>query len=92
MQRIAELSANHGFYKEAANNYKKLMAEIPARNALLLAERYKGFSNTGVFLRDSLDYAVRLLKLNTQQQDFSPQLFQSGMVFCFQNRYSKKNI
>jgi hypothetical protein len=36
-----------------------------------------------------MDYSVRLLNLNTRQQDFSPQYFQRGMVFV-SNRYSKK--
>jgi tetratricopeptide (TPR) repeat protein len=51
MQRVAELAANHSQYNEAANIYKKLMVEIPARNALLLAERYKGFTHINGFLR-----------------------------------------
>jgi outer membrane protein OmpA-like peptidoglycan-associated protein len=88
-QHIAELSANHKQYTEAATIYKKLTTELPVRNAALLTERLKGFSNTPSFLRDSLDYTIRLLKVNTKQQDFSPQYFQRGMVFV-SNRYSKK--
>ena len=89
-QHIAELLANQKEYDAAAKLYKKLAGEIPARNVHLLAERYKGFSNTIPFLRDSLDYTVRLLNLNTQQQDFSPQYYQQGMVFI-SNRYTKKS-
>ncbi|MEO7531648.1 MAG: tetratricopeptide repeat protein, partial [Sediminibacterium sp.] len=88
-QHIAELSANHKQYAEATTIYKKLTTELPKKSDKLLAERLKGFSNTQSFLRDSLDYSIRLLNLNTQQQDFSPQYFQRGMVFV-SNRYSKK--
>jgi outer membrane protein OmpA-like peptidoglycan-associated protein len=88
-QHVAELSANHKHYPMASAIYQKLVKDIPAKTDKLLAERYKGFSNTQPFLRDSLDYSVRLLNLNTKQQDFSPQYFQRGMVFV-SNRYSKK--
>jgi outer membrane protein OmpA-like peptidoglycan-associated protein len=88
-QRIAELSANHKHYPMASAIYQKLVKDVSAKTDKLLAERYKGFSNTQSFLRDSLDYSVRLLNLNTKQQDFSPQFFQRGMVFV-SNRYSKK--
>jgi outer membrane protein OmpA-like peptidoglycan-associated protein/tetratricopeptide (TPR) repeat protein len=88
-QRIAELLANHGKYKEATDIYRKLVKEIPVRNGELAAERLKGFSNPKPFLSDSLDYTIRLLNLNTKQQDFSPQYYQRGMVFV-SNRYTKK--
>ncbi|MES2332963.1 MAG: OmpA family protein [Bacteroidota bacterium] len=87
-QHIAELSANHKKYPEAAAIYQTLTAEPAAKTNKLLWERQKGFSNTQPFLRDSLDYSVHLLNLNTKQQDFSPQYFQRGMVFV-SNRYSK---
>jgi outer membrane protein OmpA-like peptidoglycan-associated protein/tetratricopeptide (TPR) repeat protein len=87
-QRIAELTANHKQYAVATDLYKKLIKQSPSRNAAMLAERLKGFSNTIPLLRDSLDYSVRLLNLNTKQQDFSPQFFQQGLVFV-SNRYSK---
>ncbi|MES2374118.1 MAG: OmpA family protein [Bacteroidota bacterium] len=90
-QRIAELSANLKQYPQASAIYQKLTKEPRAKADKLLAERYKGFSNTTPFLRDSLNYTVRLLNLNTKQQDFSPQFFQRGMVFV-SNRYSKKVI
>ena len=87
-QHIAELLANQKKYGDATTIYQKLMKEIPPRSANLISERYKGFSNTIPFLRDSLDYSIRLLTLNTKQQDFSPQYYQRGMVFV-SNRYSK---
>lgn len=89
-QHIAELKANQKSYPEAAEGYKKLQSELPLRMTKLLAERYEGFHNTGAFYKDSLDFTARLLKLNTIQQDFSPQYFQGGMVFV-SNRYSKKS-
>jgi outer membrane protein OmpA-like peptidoglycan-associated protein/tetratricopeptide (TPR) repeat protein len=88
-QRLAELSATLGNYAEAAENYKTLLKDPALRSERMMKEKWTGFSNTVPFLRDSLDYAVRLLKLNTRQQDFSPQFFQRGMVFV-SNRYSRR--
>jgi outer membrane protein OmpA-like peptidoglycan-associated protein/tetratricopeptide (TPR) repeat protein len=88
-QRLAELSATMGKYAEAAETYNALLKDLPLRNERMLKEKWTGFSNTVPFLRDSLDYTVRLLKLNTRQQDFSPQFFQRGMVFV-SNRYSRR--
>lgn len=88
-QKMAELQANLGKYSEAAATYKLLQADLPVRNARLLNERYKGFSNVIPFLRDSIDYTIGLLKLNTKQQDFSPQFYRGGMVFV-SNRYTRR--
>lgn len=88
-QHLAELYANKGDYAKAAAIYKRLSKEIPPRAPDLINRREQGFSDINPFLRDSLDYAVRLLKLNSLQQDFSPQYYQHGMVFV-SNRYSKK--
>lgn len=88
-QRIAELLANKKEYKKAENIYRQLLRELPARNTILLTARTKGFADIKPFLRDSLDFTIRLLKLNTIQQDFSPQYYQRGMVFV-SNRYSSK--
>lgn len=88
-QKIAELAATLGQYAHAAETYQYLLKDIPVRNEIMLKEKWAGFSNTVPFLRDSLDYAIHLLKLNTKQQDFSPQYFQNGMVFV-SNRYSRR--
>ncbi len=88
-QRLAELSATKGSYAKAAETYQSLLTDVPLRNGKMLKERWTGFSNTVPFLKDSLDYTIRLLKLNTRQQDFSPQYFQRGMVFV-SNRYSRR--
>jgi len=88
-RRIAELAANRKDYAAAASSYRKLMnVPVPEQNKTLQKERLKGFSNPNVFLRDSLNYEVRLLLLNTRQQDFSPQFYHGGMVFV-SNRFSK---
>lgn len=89
-QRIAELSANQKNYSEAASIYKKLAADAPNKTNGIIQERLKGFSDTKPFYTDSLDYKVRLLNLNTQQQDFSPQYYGAGMVFV-SNRYTRKS-
>lgn len=88
-QHIAELLANKGRYAEAAAIYASLKNELPLRKGDLPKNRYQGFSDLHPFLADSIDYRIRLLNLNTEQQDFSPQYYQRGMVFV-SNRYSKK--
>lgn len=87
-QRLAELSANQRRYNQAVEGYQKILKERP--DAGVARARLTGFSNVEPFLRDSLDIAIKLLKLNTQQQDFSPQFFRAGMVFV-SNRYVKSN-
>ncbi len=89
-QRIAELLATLGEYRDATAVYKQLQKDVPVHNPILLAARAKGFSDPSRFQKDSLDFTVRLLNLNTQQQDFSPQYYQGGMVFV-SNRYSKRS-
>ncbi len=88
-QRIAELKASQGQYSQAAITYKRLLDDTPLRNGKMLAERWKGFSDITPFVRDSLDFSIHLLKLNSKQQDFSPQFFRQGMVFV-SNRYAKR--
>lgn len=88
-QHIAELLANLKNYAEAASIYKKLSGETSGKAASVPTERSKGFADTKPFLDDSLDFKVRLLNLNTRQQDFSPQFYARGMVFV-SNRYNRK--
>lgn len=88
-QRLAELYANHADYVTAAAIYKDIENHFQAPDRNLTTARLKGFSNIQPFYQDSLDFKIHLLFLNTKQQDFSPQFFQSGMVFV-SNRYSKK--
>ncbi len=87
-QRLAELSANQKDYSKAINDYKKLLGEVPLRYSSLLNERLAGFSRADEYKTDSLDYSVKLLKLNTKQQDFSPYFFGNGLVFV-SSRYTK---
>jgi len=88
---LAELSATHKRYDVASTVYKRLLKAVPLRFGDLLSERLKGFSNVKPFLKDSLDYSIHFLHLNTDQQDFSPQYFQHGMVFV-SNRYPKPKV
>ena len=87
-QRIAELLATVKNYPEAVDKYKKVIKKFPSKNQKQLEERLKGFSNPIPMLKDSLDYAIRLLNLNTKQQDFSPFYYQRGLVFV-SSRYAK---
>lgn len=87
-QRIAELLATVKNYPEATAKYKKVIEKFPTKNSKQLTERLKGFSNPMPMLKDSLNYAIRLLNLNTKQQDFSPYFYQQGIVFV-SSRYAK---
>lgn len=88
-KRIAELSASKKQYGEAVRIYQQLLEKSSGLEKSFFAARKQGFSDPGSFLKDSLDYSVRLLKLNTAQQEFSPQLYGRGIVFA-SNRYSQK--
>lgn len=88
---LAELLATHKRYDLASIVYTRLLQAVPLKFETLLRERLKGFSNVTPFLKDSLDYSIHLLHLNTDQQDFSPQYFQHGMVFI-SNRYPKQVV
>lgn len=90
-QRIAELFATKKQYPNAITSYQKLIKEYPLRYTTLLSKRLQGFSYIDSFFQDSLDFKVRLLQLNTNQQDFSPQYYNRGMVFV-SNRYPKPYV
>ena len=87
-KRIAELSASKQQYGEAVSIYQQLLERSSGTERSFFAARKQGFSDPAAFLKDSLDYTVRLLKLNTAQQEFSPQLYERGIVFA-SNRYSQ---
>lgn len=92
-RRYAELVAGLGDYAEAIHAYASLkQTGTPKKDSLseLAIQRIRGFSETGLFLRDSLDYRIRYLKLNTEQQDFSPFMNGASLVFV-SNRYRKTN-
>ena len=87
-RRLGELAASQKRYSDAADIYQKIQRSYPSISPDWIGQRLKGFSNVEPFLKDSLAYSVRLLKLNTQQQDFSPQYYKNGIVFV-SNRYTK---
>ncbi len=87
-KRLGELAAIKKDYTSAAALYKKAQQEYPSQESALVAERLKGFSHVSAFLQDSVLYKLGLLKLNSFQQDFSPQYYRDGMVFV-SNRYSR---
>ncbi|MBI2285138.1 MAG: OmpA family protein [Bacteroidetes bacterium] len=91
--RYAELVASLGNYAEAVQAYAYLkQSGTHKKDSLteLAIQRIRGFSETGRFMRDSLDYRIRYLKLNTEQQDFSPFMNGPALVFI-SNRYRKIN-
>ncbi len=85
---FAELAANYRQYHQAIAIYKQLEGQEHYRQ--LATERIRGFANPEAFLRDSLDYTLHYLKLNTPQDEYSPQFFRGGLVFV-SNRYDKSH-
>ncbi len=88
--RLGELAAIQKKYADAARIYQKIQKDFPGTQATLVTHRLKGFADVSPFLKDSLDYTLHLLRLNTGQQDFSPQFYRDGMVFV-SNRYTKNH-
>lgn len=90
-RRMAELYATKQQYSKAVAIYQNLLKESSFSDRKLLTQRLKGFSNITPLVQDSLDFTLHFLKLNTSQQEFSPQYFKNGLVFV-SNRYPKKIV
>lgn len=89
--RYAEILATQKKYTEAVNAYANVQstsAKQPDSLTRLAIRRSNGFADQLVFRKDSLDHELRYLKLNTAQQDFSPFMSGSDLVFV-SNRYRK---
>ncbi len=87
-QRLGELAAVKQDYADAVKIYQKIQQDHAGVSTALVSQRVQGFTNLNIFLRDSSQYQLRLLKLNSRQQDFSPQYYRDGMVFV-SNRYAR---
>ncbi len=89
-QRLSEIYASLQRYQDAAKICERLLHNYPTQYATWVSSRLEGFKNPDLFFKDSSAVTIHLLKLNTKQQDFSPQYFKGGMVFV-SNRYTKSN-
>ena len=82
-RRFAELCAMNGDYKQAA----KLFSHLNDFHA-----REQGFIQHNRFLRDSADWTIQYLNINTQQyREFSPMLIGSSIIWST-NEPRRKNL
>ena len=81
---LAELYANVGNYEKAINSYQKLIAlhkDKSSASYSLYKQRLQGFSTRYKYNKDSLDYKLNYLSINTPFNEFSVALLDSGIVF-----------
>jgi hypothetical protein len=82
LEKIAELYAWKQDYNEAKNAYYKLNSRTKsdARSSYYL-ERISGFDKINDFYKDSLDWKVKFLNINSAANEQSPLFFQNGLLF-----------
>ena len=81
---LPELYATVGNYESAIASYQKRLdnaADNTNTTYQLYLNRQKGFVNRKIFNRDSLDYTVNYLSINTPYNEFGAVFFDSGFVF-----------
>ena len=81
---LPELYATVGNYESAIATYQKRLdnaADNTTTTYQLYLNRQKGFINRKIFNRDSLDYSVSYLSINTPYNEFGAVFFDSGFVF-----------
>jgi outer membrane protein OmpA-like peptidoglycan-associated protein len=86
-QRLAELAGIRTKAAEATGIYQNILSRFPKQHEQLVANRLEGFANPTRFLKDTSSYAIRFLKDNSSEQDFSPVYFQKGILFV-SNRFA----
>lgn len=86
---LPELYASTGNYTKAISAYQGRLADANSGvDARVAKERLAGFTNPKVFMKDSLDYTLYYLSVNTPLNEFNAALYESGFVFE-SNRGSK---
>jgi outer membrane protein OmpA-like peptidoglycan-associated protein len=81
---LPELYATVGNYESAIATYQKRLDNITDNTTTtyqLYLNRQKGFINRKIFNRDSLDYSISYLSINTPYNEFGAAFFDSGFVF-----------
>jgi len=84
--RFAQVLTSNGRYEEARNWYAIAQQEIPGSK--IPVNMLLGIENISQFYRDSLNYSVHILNINSDASDFSPAYYKEGIVFC-SNRKKK---
>ena len=81
---LAELYATVGNYNQAIQSYQKLISIQSDKSTALYSmyeRRLQGFLTRSKYDRDSLDYQVKYLSINTSYNEFGAALLDSGFVF-----------
>jgi outer membrane protein OmpA-like peptidoglycan-associated protein len=81
---LPELYATVGNYESAIATYQKRLdnaADNTTTTYQLYQNRQKGFINRKIFNKDSLDYSINYLSINTPYNEFGAVFFDSGFVF-----------
>ena len=82
-EKLAELYAWSKEYAAAIKIYQQLIAESKSMSRKkYYEERRSGFERAHFFYKDSLDWGLQYLSINTSAQEFSPLLFGQGLVFA----------
>ncbi len=90
LTELAELYANKKEYNKAITLYNKILANT-TDNFLKkrILNRINGFENLYTLLRDSLDFTIRYLPINTHAGEFSPTIYKNGLVFVSNSARTK---
>lgn len=81
---LAELYATVGDYDHAIQSYQKLISlqtDMSTPLYSMYERRLQGFLNRSKYDKDSLDYQVKYLSINTPYNEFGAALLDSGFVF-----------
>lgn len=81
---IPELYASAGKYEEAISKYKLILNNTKLDNVSNLSyykTRMEGFIKRNRFYKDSLNYTLRYLNINTPFNEFGLTYYQGGLVF-----------
>lgn len=79
---LPELYASAGNYTKAIPAYQSLLSDPNSGvNTKVTKERIEGFSRPKVFMKDSLDYTLYYLSINTPLNEFNAALYDNGFVF-----------
>lgn len=82
---VPELYAVRGQYDKASDLYKKVLmtpaSNITEKQKKLVTVRLNGFEHAQDFYRDSADYTVQYLQINSVYNEFSPVPYAGGLVF-----------
>lgn len=81
-ERLAELYATEKNYATAIKIYQALIAQNAAsERSKYYQSRVQGFSKVNSYLRDSLDWSLQYLSINSSAHEFSPFMYKDGLAF-----------